>query len=656
MAFNSPYFLVFMCKFARYLSFLLLLSFTSVSFSADNTVNKIEENITLNFVDADIRSVIATISKETKKNFLIDPRVKGKLTIYSGTPVSADDLYNIFLSALRTHGYIAVEQGDVIHIVPLMEAKQRPSPVNEKGPAHPGAKQVTQVIKIKNISAVKLIPVLRPLMPKEGYIAAYASTNLIILSDSEQNIARLMNVIDNMDKASNDEIDIIPLAKADASQILNTLKSMLPKTKAGQTTIHLSVDKRTNSILISGEMMDRARLKKIIRKLDSPTHTNSSHHVVYLKHASAIELAPILDQIINAQAKSVKRKSEIKEPSSIIADEATNSIIISSELEEFRSLSSVIKQLDIPRLQVLIEAIIAEVSLDASNKIGVEWGVAGQSGSTKGFMGSTNNGTLLGTLSELANGEAGKAAAAAATGGFTGLIANDSFGVLINAIQGDSDFNILSAPRILTVDNKEAEIIVGKNVPFVTGSFTQSSNEGATNPFQTVQREDVGLTLRVKPQINAGGRIGLEVFQEISTVSPDTEAVDLITTKRSITSNVLINDGKILVLGGLMDDVTTDSASGIPWLMDIPYLGWLFKVHETNVTKRTLMVFLKPKIIQTQYASDTETSRAFDEMRIEQDKFNQKSLLVRPDPDRYQMPDFEPVTEGSVTLPLAVGQ
>ncbi len=647
-----------MCKFARYLSFLLLLSFSSVSFSADNTVNKIEENITLNFVDADIRSVIATISKETKKNFLIDPRVKGKLTIYSGTPVSADDLYNIFLSALRTHGYIAVEQGDVIHIVPLMEAKQRPSPVNEKGPAHPGAKQVTQVIKIKNISAVKLIPVLRPLMPKEGYIAAYASTNLIILSDSEQNIARLMNVIDNMDKASNDEIDIIPLAKADASQILNTLKSMLPKTKAGQTTIHLSVDKRTNSILISGEMMDRARLKKIIRKLDSPTHTNSSHHVVYLKHASAIELAPILDQIINAQAKSVKRKTDIKEPSSIIADESTNSIIISSELEEFRSLSSVIKQLDIPRLQVLIEAIITEVSLDASKDIGFQWGIAGQAGDTKGFMGSTKpkDGSLLSAISEIANGEAGKAAAAAATGGFTGLISNDSFGVLIRALQSDSDFNILSAPRILTVDNKEAEIIVGKNVPFVTGSFTQSSNEGATNPFQTVQREDVGLTLRVKPQINTGGRIGLEVFQEISTVTEDAEAVDLITTKRSITSNVLINDGKILVLGGLMDDVTTDSASGIPWLMDIPYLGWLFKSHSTLVTKRTLMVFLKPKIIQTQYASDTETSRAFDQIRIEQDKFNQKSLLVQPDPDRYQMPDFEPVTEGSITLPLAIGQ
>ncbi len=647
-----------MCQFARYLSFLFLLSFTAVTFATDNTPNKAEENITLNFVDADIRSVIATISKETGKNFLIDPRVKGKLTIYSGTPVNADALYDVFLNALRTLGYIAVEQDDIIHIVPLMEAKESSSSINSKSSANLGAKQVTRIIKIKNISAVRLIPVLRPLMPKESYIAAYASTNLIILSDSEQNIARLMNVIDNMDKASNDEIDIIPLAKADASQILNTLKSMLPKAEAGQSPIHLSVDKRTNSILVSGEMMDRFRLKKIINKLDSPTHTNSSHHVVYLKHASAIELAPILDEIINAQAKSAKNKNDIKEPSSIIADEATNSIIISSELEEFRSLSDVIKQLDIPRLQVLIEAIITEVALDASNEIGLQWGIAGQAGNTNGFMGSTKpkDGSLLSTISDIVNGEVGKAAAAAATGGFTGLIANDSFGVLIRALQSDTDFNILSAPRILTVDNKEAEIIVGKNVPFVTGSFTQSSNAGATNPFQTVQRKDVGLTLRVKPQINTGGRIGLEVFQEISTVTEDTAAVDLITTKRSITSNVLINDGKILVLGGLMDDVTADSASGIPWLMDIPYLGWLFKSHTTKVTKRTLLVFLKPKIIQTQYGSDTETSRAFDEIRIEQDRFNQKSLLIQPDPERYQMPDFEPETQESITLPLAIDE
>jgi len=644
-----------MCKSARYLILSIFVFSASISVAYTQTPEGNGENITLNFVDADIRSVIATVSKETGKNFLIDPRVKGKLTIYSGTPLNATALYDVFLSALRTHGYIAVEQNNITHIVPLMQAKQSPTPVNSKQSNTPGAKQVTQVIKIKNISAVKLIPVLRPLMPKEGYIAAYAATNLIILSDSEQNLARLMRVIHNMDKISNDEIDIIPLAKADASQILKTIKSVLPKASAGQTKTNLSVDKRTNSILISGALVDRARIKGIIKKLDTPTHTNSSHHVVYLEHASAAELAPILDQIINAQAKNKKIKSVIKEKSSIIADEATNSIIISAELEEFRSLSNVIKQLDIPRLQVLIEAIITEVSLEGANSLGVEWGVAGQSGDTKGFMGSTNNGTLLGSLSELANGEAGKAAAAAATGGFTGLIANESIGVLISAINSDSDFNILSAPRILTVDNKEAEIIVGKNVPFLTGSFTQTGT-GASNPFQTVQRQDVGLTLRVKPQINTGGRIGLEVFQEISTVSEDLEAVDIITTKRSINSNVLVNDGKILVLGGLMDDVTTDSEVGVPWLMDIPYLGWLFKSHSTKVSKRTLMVFLKPTIIQTQQASDTIASKAFDAIIKEQNKFNEKSLLIQPDPERYEMPEFHPTTVETPAIPMAIEQ
>ncbi len=630
-----------MLNLVRLLSFscLILLSSAIPSYATEPTT-KTAENITLNFVDVDIRSVIATISKETGKNFLIDPRVKGKLTIYSSTPINANALYDVFLSALRTHGYTAVEQNNVTHIVPLMEAKQSPTPVNTLNKNAAGAQQITQVIKLKNISAINLIPVLRPLMPKEAYIAAYTATNLLILSDSEHNIVRIMQVIQSMDKVSDNDIDIIPLAKANANQVLTTLSSMLPK-KSARTNINISVDKRTNSILMSGDRVERARLKKLIAKLDSPVLSHSAHHVIYLKHASAIDLAPILNKIINASEKNSSDKQGTTEKPSIIADEATNSIIVSAEMDAFRSLASVIQQLDIPRQQVLIEAIIAEVSIDGTKKIGVEWGVSGKSGDTVGFGGSTNTGSLLKTLAELANGKGGKAAAAAATGGFSGLIANDSFGVLINVLQDDTDFNILSAPRILTVDNKEAEIIVGENVPFVTGSFTQS-NEGSTNPFQTVQRQDIGLTLRIKPQINAGGRIGLEVYQEISTVKKTTQAVDLTTTKRSIRSNVLVDDGKILVLGGLMDDVTTNIETGIPWLMDIPYLGWLFQSQETVVKKRTLMVFLKPTILKTQYGSDLETGRAFDAVRQEQDKFNRQPLLLTPDADRYQMPEFMP--------------
>jgi general secretion pathway protein D len=622
------------------LSCLILLSSSIPSYATEQTTNT-EENITLNFVDVDIRSVIATISKETGKNFLIDPRVKGKLTIYSSTAISADALYDVFLSALRTHGYTAVEQNNVTHIVPLMEAKQSPTPVNSLNKGAAGAQQITQVVKLKNISAVNLIPVLRPLMPKEAYIAAYTATNLLILSDSEHNIVRIMQVIANMDKVSDNDIDIIPLAKANANQVLTTLSNMLPK-KSARPNINISIDKRTNSILMSGDRVERERLKKLIAKLDSPVLSHSAHHVIYLKHASAIDLAPILDKIINAAEKNSSDKQGTTEKSSIIADEATNSIIVSAEMDAFRSLASVIKQLDITRPQVLIEAIIAEVSIDGTKKIGMEWGISGKSGDTVGFGGSTNTGSLLKTLAELANGEGGKAAAAAATGGFSGLIANDSFGVLINVLQDNTNFNILSAPRILTVDNKEAEIIVGENVPFVTGSYT-TNNESSNNPFQTVTRKDIGLTLRVKPQINSGGRIGLEVYQEISTVKKTTQAVDLTTTKRSIKSNVLVNDGKILVLGGLMDDVTTDIETGIPWLMDIPYLGWLFQSQETVVKKRTLMVFLKPTILKTQYGSDMETGRALNAVKEEQTEFGNKPLLLKPDADRYQMPDFTPV-------------
>jgi len=620
--------------FVRNLSVTLLI----VLFSSVFNVINAEENITLNFVDADIRSVIATVSKETGKNFLVDPRVKGKLTIYSATPVNESALYEVFLSALRTHGYAAIESDDITRIVPLMQAKQSPSPVSSKKLSHPSAKQITQVIQIQNISAVKLIPVLRPLMPKEGYIAAYASTNLIILSDSENNITRLREIIKAMDTESNSAIDIVPLRKADANQVLKTLKSMLPKASQGANKINLSVDSRTNSILLSGDAIGRTRLKAVINKLDSPVLTNSSHQVIYLKHASAAELAPILDKVISAEEKNTSKKKSIKAKSSIIADEATNSLIISAELDAFRSLSQVIEQLDIPRTQVMIEAIIAEVSLDNSNELGVEWAVAGGNNDLKGMAGSTNTGTLLTTLNEIANDDLAQAAAsAAAGGGFSGLIANDNFGVLLNALQGNSDFNIVSAPKILTVANKEAEIIVGENVPFVTGSFTQS-NEGSTNPFQTVQREDIGLKLRIKPQINVGGRIGLEVFQEISTVKSSTTAVDLITTKRSISSNVLINDGKILALGGLMDDVVVDSVTGIPWLMDIPYVGWMFQSQSTKITKRTLMVFIKPTILKSQQASDTLTQGYLDTVTNEQVKFNSKPLLITPRTLNHELP------------------
>lgn len=614
------------------------LSFTCLIFLlfSTSTFLKAEENITLNFVDADIRSVIATISKETGKNFLVDPRVKGKFTIYSATPVDASALYEVFIGALRTHGYTTIEQNGITHVIPLMQAKQSPSPVSFKQIKNPSAKHITQVIKINNISAVKLIPVLRPLMPKEGYIAAYASTNLIILSDSENNIVRLKKLIKSMDQSSNNDINIIPLINADANQVIKSLKSMMPKA-TGKKTVTLSIDSRTNSILISGDAIERNRLKNVIKKLDSPIHTNSSHHVIYLKHASASELAPILDKIISAKEKNTSKNKNQKEKSSIIADEATNSLIISAELDAYRSLSAVIEQLDITRTQVMIEAIIAEVSLDSSNQLGVEWALAGEKNGWKGIGSSTNTGSLLSTFNELANDDIAKAAAAAATGGFSGLIANDNFGVLLNALQGNSDFNIVSAPKILTVNNKEAEIIVGENVPFVTGSFTQG-NEGSTNPFQTVQREDIGLTLRIKPQINVGGRIGLEVYQEISTVKNSTTAVDLITSKRSISSNVLVNDGKILALGGLMDDVIIDTESGIPWLMDIPYLGWMFQSQSTSIKKRTLMVFIKPTILQNQIVSDNLTQKFLDTIEKEQVKFNDKPLLITPSSLNHKLP------------------
>jgi len=614
-------------RFIQISSFLLITLTTSQTINAalPNKTVSTQESINLELIDADIRAVIKTVSEATGKNFLIDPQVKGKITIVSNSSLEGDALYEVFLTALRTQGYTAVEQGNVITIVPNMEAKYSTS--SKAAHRMRGDEQMTQVIRLKHIIAAQLISILRPLMPKEAFIQAYATSNLLILSDSKKSIQRVLAIIARMDKPNPDEDEIITLQEANAVNVLAILKETMPKKAA--IGARLSADKRSNSIIVSGNKIDRNRFRRLITKLDEPVEIDATHHVVFLEHATAIDLATILEKLITAQKKDPKATQNTV---SIIADEATNSLIISADLKDYESLHHVLKQLDIPRQQVMIEAIIAEVSIDEAGKVGVEWGATtAESGIAST---SKNNGGLLGAVSAIANDDLSQALL---TGGFSALISKGNIGIMLNAIKNDANVNILSAPKILTLNNKEAEIIVGETVPFVTGSFTQSSNEGATNPFQTVQREDIGLTLRIKPQINQGGLINLEVFQEISNVKSSTAAVDLITTKRSIKTNVVIANGHMLVLGGLMDDSTNDAVDAVPIMGDIPIIGWLFKTQNTETKKRTLMVFIKPTIISTTAEGAVITQQALTDVSTEQELFNEKFLLIDPEKERYKI-------------------
>jgi general secretion pathway protein D len=609
-----------------------------------------EKGVTLNFVNEDIRAVISAMSKSTGKNFLIDPRVNGRITIVSASPLRKSSLYDVFLDALRTHNYVAIEQGDVIKIVPLEEAKQNPASTTKNVPG--GAEQVTRVVKMKNISATQLVPVLRPLMPREAYLQAYVDTNVLVISDSEKNIQRLLGMIDSLDQPNlQDQDEIVPLYQANADEVLRILKETQPKKT--ETSATVTSDKRSNSIIISGNKAERDRYMKIIKRLDTPIANHSAHHVVALKYAKATDLAPILDKVINRQGSGTSPSAvptgapptgAVSTPGSsttnIIADEATNSLIISADLQNYQSLLEVLKQLDIPRLQVMIEAIIAEISMDNTQKLGVEWGVSGNQG---GVASKFKSNGVLGTIGTMSSTDI---TSALLTGGFSALISKGDISVMLNAIKNDTDVNILSAPRILTLDNKEAEMVVGENVPFVTGSYTQPTGGAVSNPFTTVQRQDVGLILKVKPQVNQGGMIRLEISQETSAVKDTSSANGITTTKRSMKSNVLVADGNMLALGGLMNDQTDDGVDKVPILGDIPLLGWLFKTQKTTTTKRTLMVFIKPTIVSTQANVQGVTDKAVSEIEKERLLFNQKTILLNPDPKRYQvMPQSEPLPE-----------
>lgn len=648
-------------------SVILATALTPEYISADPTHKTLnDKGATLNFPpNMDIREFIAAVSGHVGKNFLIDPRVNGKVTVIMKTPLSKESIYDVFLDVLRTHGAAAIQQGDVVKIVPLSEAKQNTDSTTRVIPR--GAEQITRVVKVKSISASQLVSVLRPLMPTDSYLQAYMDTNTLVISDSEKNVQRLLEVIKTLDKPSQEHDEIVPMYQANAEEVLKVLRETQPKKT--ETSATVTADKRTNSIVISGNKAERERYRRVIKELDTPIANQSSNHVVALKYAKAVDLAPLLDKVINrtgsgtsnvsssvASAPGVSGTSPTMVGnanlmySNIVADEATNSLIISADVQRYQAVLEVLKQLDIPRQQVMIEAIIAEVSMDNSQKLGVEWGVAAKDG---GVANKPQSNGFLGVVGALANSDLTKALL---TGGFSALISKGDIGVMLNAIKNDADVNILSAPHLLTLNNKEAEMVVGENVPFVTGSYTQPTGGAATNPFTTVQRQDVGLILKVKPQINPGGMISLEISQETSAVKDASNSAGITTTKRSIKSNVSIADGNMLVLGGLMNDQTNDGADSLPILGDIPVLGWLFKTQKTTVTKRTLMVFIKPTIVDSQANGIAVTQKALSTVEKEQQLFNQKNILLNPDPKRYQIaPPVEPLPELDVA-PKAVAE
>ena len=565
--------------------------------------------VTLNLKNADLEAVISTVSEITGKNFIVDPRVKGKVTIISSKPLDEDAIYEVFLTVLNVHGFAAIPTGSVIKIIPDATAKQTGPPIGGNLPM--GDELVTRVLQLQNVAAAQLVPILRPLVAQQGHLAAYPASNVLIIADRASNIRRLISIIERVDRPTEGKVDFIALQHASATEVVRILGSLSQAQGKGAGAaavgaVQLVADERTNSVLVGGGKAFRLRMRVLIEHLDTPIGRSGNTQVVYLRYAQATDLLPVLTGVSDktgagGAAGGSKGVGAPTEPAVIQADETTNALVITAPPATMQTLLEVIRKLDIRRAQVLIEGVIAELSVDRQAEFGVQWAVGGQDGPAAVL----NFNNLLGIIGAITDPQGYVTNPATPKDGLS--LADykvSTHGIqvaaLVRALEANGDTNILSTPNLVTLDNEEAEMVVGRNVPFLTGSFTTDTS-GANNPFQTIQREDVGLTLKVKPQISDANAIKLEIDQEVSSIAPNLTiaASDLITNKRQIKTVVMVDDGEFVVLGGLIDDNVNQSEQKVPFLGDIPLLGALFRSRTSTVQKTTLMVFLHPTILRT---------------------------------------------------------
>nr|VFK66674.1 MAG: general secretion pathway protein D [Candidatus Kentron sp. UNK]VFK69938.1 MAG: general secretion pathway protein D [Candidatus Kentron sp. UNK] len=581
--------------------------------------------ITMNFQEADIGNIIVMVSKATGKNFLVDPRVKGKVSVISSRPMEGEELYQVFLSILEVHGFTAVPSGKVIKIIPNAIAKQAAIPTDPTPPASGAASDefVTRIISLEHIAATQVAPLLTPLIHQAGHVAPIPSSNLLILSDRGANVARLVRIIRRIDQAGDEGIQIVRLEHAMARDMVQVLNSLRQGKPGGGPETHenitLIADDRTNSILIGGEKSARLRLRAIIAHLDMPLENIGNTHVIYLRYAKAKDLVSVLTGVVQEGGQGGAGKNPSGGAMSTVfniqADESTNALVITAPPEEMRVIRAVIDKLDIRRAQVLVEAIIAEVSNDLSAELGIRW--------QTNRPGTGIFATSFSSLDTLG------------TGINIGLQRGGDLRVLLRALSDDTRSNVLSTPSLVTMDNEEAEIVVAQNVPFITGEYATDSSStsegGVTNPFRTIKREDVGLTLKIKPQINEGDTIKLEVEQETSDVVPSPEgASDLTTRKRSIKTSVMVEDGQLIVLGGLIDDTVTETQARVPLLGDLPLLGALFRSTRTEKQKRNLMVFLHPRILRDTKTANIASYRKYNTVRAMQMELQKRGVSLIP--------------------------
>ena len=624
-----------------------------------------QATITPNYKEADIRQITEAVGAVTGKNFIIDPRVNAKVTMLSSTPMSPEAFYEAFLSILEVHGYVAITTGDIVKIIPDASSRQYPS----GGAGAPAADDlVTRVLQVQKVGAAQLVPVLRPLIPQYGHLAAPPGTNLLIISDRAANVERMVQIIRRIDQSSDDDIEVVRLQHASSAEVVRVLTSLAQTAQATgmPVTTSLVADARTNSILIGGDRSERLRLRALIAHLDTPLEGGGDTQVRYLRYADAEELSTKLQQHVSTQVRPPQGAppGEGGAPPgangdvAIWSDAQTNALVINAPPEVMRSLMSIVDKLDIRRDQVLVEAIIVEVTADRTSELGVTWAIDGSNDNNAvGVTNFPDGGPGVVQLGSAALGDGAVNPANLIGDGITlgvGRISDSgtSFAAIVRALQGDANTNIISTPSIVTTDNEEASINVGQEVPFITGSFTQAgTGNGATNPFQTIQREQVGVKLTLTPQISEGNSLILKISQEISSISQAaTGAVDLVTNERTIETTVIVEDGEILVLGGLLEDTLRESDQRVPVLGSIPLVGNLFRSRSTSKVKTNLMVFIRPRIMRNAAQAAIETNSKYNYVREMQSRGRQDVPLM-PRTERPVLPPIETYRQGEPVIP-----
>jgi len=625
--------------------------------------------ITPNYRNVDIGTVIEAVSAVTGKNFIVDPRVKATVTMVSNTPLSADAFYEAFLSILQVYGFVALPAGDIVKILPDANARQMPA-LDLPGASGPvGDDIVTQVINVKNVQAAQLVPILRPLIPQYGHLAAHPASNMLIISDRAANVNRMVRIIRRIDSAGDDDVQVLSLQNASATEVVRVLAALMQASGPEAAQISMVADERTNSVLVSGDRSVRLKLQSLIAHLDTPLEDVGNTRVRYLRYSNATDLATKLNEQIAGAARGATAGGPGQAAAAaaagggggviIWAEEQTNALVITAPPKTMRTLMSIVDKLDIQRAQVSVETILVAMQFDKAAELGVTWALSNEGVGVGGTRFSNTSPGVTDVLAAVAAGTPEAAVGSIGSGIALGVgrisDSGTSFAALLKALSSDSDSNIISTPSVITLDNEEAEIRVAQEVPFRTGQFTNTGGTaGLVNPFTTIERKDVGIVLKITPQINEGDMVMMKIDQEASDIAASVEgASDLITNKRSIRTNVLVQDGGIVVLGGLTQNTLTETEQRVPILGSIPLIGELFRSRTTDNNKNNLMVFIRPKILRdaSQYALETDAKyRMIRDLQLERDK---DDVSLMPGERRPVLPEMDILGSADGAEPVA---